>query len=108
LAGRIGRVAPRLDACGRIAADERGSEGDAQRNLRGFGPHVISASMPHHHGLRTAVLSPFAGVLGVVVMAAPSAGCDKDKLNGPEAEVRKTEVKLNLPPVPPFDLPAAP
>ncbi|HEY0993288.1 MAG TPA: hypothetical protein VGD80_39820 [Kofleriaceae bacterium] len=64
--------------------------------------------MPHHHGLRTAVLSPFAGVLGVVVMAAPSAGCDKDKLNGPEAEVRKTEVKLNLPPVPPFDLPAAP
>jgi len=41
-------------------------------------------------------------------MAAPSAGCDKDKLNGPEAEVRKTEVKLNLPPVPPFDLPPAP
>lgn len=64
--------------------------------------------MPHHHGFRTAVPSPFAGVLGVVVLGALSAGCDKDKLNGPEAEVRKTEVKLNLPPVPAFDLPAAP
>lgn len=34
--------------------------------------------------------------------------CDKDKLKGPEAEVRKTDVKVNLPAVPDFALPASP
>ena len=54
--------------------------------------------MPHRHGLRTAVLG------SLVLFAA----CDKDKLKGPEAEVRKTDIKLDLPKVPPFDLPQAP
>ena len=54
--------------------------------------------MPHHHGLRTAVL-------GTVVLLA---GCDKDKLKGPEAEVHKSQVKLNLPAVPAFELPPTP
>jgi hypothetical protein len=54
--------------------------------------------MPHHHGLRTAVL-------GTLVLLG---GCAKDKLKGPEAEVRKSDVKLNLPAVPGFDLPSSP
>ncbi len=54
--------------------------------------------MPHHHGLRTAVL-------GTLILLG---GCDKDKLKGPEAEVHKSEVKLNLPAVPAFDLPSPP
>ena len=41
-------------------------------------------------------------------LVACLAACDKDKLKGPEAEVKKTDVKLDLPAVPPFDLPAAP
>lgn len=36
------------------------------------------------------------------------AACDKDKLKGPDAEVKKTDVKLDLPAVPAFDLPPAP
>jgi hypothetical protein len=36
------------------------------------------------------------------------AACEKDKLKGPEAEVKKTDVKLDLPAVPAFDLPPAP
>ncbi len=35
-------------------------------------------------------------------------GCGKDKLEGPQAEVKKTDVKLDLPAVPAFDLPPAP
>jgi hypothetical protein len=54
--------------------------------------------MPHHHGLCTAVL-------GSLVLFG---GCEQDKLKGPEAEVRKSNVKLNLPAVPSFDLPPAP
>src|SRR3954471_18277263 len=58
--------------------------------------------MPHVLGvLRTTVLT-----LPVVLLAV--AGCDKDKLKGPEAEVKKTDVKLDLPAVPAFDLPPAP
>ena len=66
--------------------------------------------MPHHHGLCTAVLRHFGalGIVGIVGVTSLAAGCDKDKLNGPEAEVRKAEVKLNLPPVPAFDLPPTP
>jgi hypothetical protein len=54
--------------------------------------------MPHHHGLRTTVL----GALALI------AGCDKDSLKGPAAEVHKSDVKLALPAVPAFDLPPAP
>jgi hypothetical protein len=51
-------------------------------------------------------LGVIAFTLPVVLLAA--AGCDKDKLKGPEAEVKKTDVKLDLPAVPAFDLPPAP
>lgn len=44
----------------------------------------------------------------VMPLVACLAACDKDKLKGPEAEVKKTDVKLDLPAVPAFDLPAAP
>jgi hypothetical protein len=47
-----------------------------------------------------------AFTLPVVLLAG--AACDKDKLKGPEAEVKKTDVKLDLPAVPAFDLPPAP
>ncbi len=36
------------------------------------------------------------------------AACDKDKLKGPEAEVKKSDIKVDLPAVPAFDLPPAP
>ena len=42
------------------------------------------------------------------LLALPLVACDKDKLKGPEAEVKKTDVKLDLPAVPAFDLPPAP
>jgi hypothetical protein len=54
--------------------------------------------MPHHYGLRSAIL-------GVIALLG---ACDKDKFKGPEAEVRKSEAKINLPAVPAFDLPASP
>jgi len=54
--------------------------------------------MPHRHGLRTVLA-------GVVLLAG---ACEKDKLKGPEAEVRKPDTKLNLPGVPGFELPAQP
>ncbi|MBA3395038.1 MAG: hypothetical protein H0T89_20495 [Deltaproteobacteria bacterium] len=54
--------------------------------------------MPHRLGLRTVL---FAIIPGVLLVAA----CEKDKLKGPEAEVRKSDIKLNLPPIPAFDLP---
>src|SRR5689334_3996994 len=57
--------------------------------------------MPHCHGMRSIL---FAVVSGLLLTAG---GCEKDKLKGPEAEVRKSDVKLNLPTVPAFDLPAA-
>ncbi len=56
----------------------------------------MTASMPHRLGLRTALFA-------CLILSA----CEKDKLKGPEAEVKKSDVKLNLPPVPAFDLPAA-
>jgi hypothetical protein len=62
--------------------------------------------MAHHHGLRTATLGLLVGVAGLGPLGA---GCDKgDKLKGPEAEVHKSDLKLNLPAVPAFDLPPAP
>jgi len=59
----------------------------------------MTANMPHCLGLRTALLA-------CLVPLALTA-CEKDKLKGPEAEVRKSDVKLSLPPVPDFALPAA-
>ncbi|MFT3691730.1 MAG: hypothetical protein QM831_01230 [Kofleriaceae bacterium] len=56
--------------------------------------------MSHVLGVRTtmfAVLVPFMMV-----------GCGKDQIQGPAAEVKKTDVKLDLPAVPAFDLPPAP
>ncbi len=57
----------------------------------------MTGNMPHHHGLRTVLFSclVFAGA------------CGDDKLKGPEAEVKKSDVKLTIPPVPKFDLPPA-
>ncbi len=54
--------------------------------------------MPHRLGLRTVLFAS-------AVLALPA--CDKDKLTGPEAEVKKTDVKLDLPAVPAFELPPA-
>jgi hypothetical protein len=54
--------------------------------------------MPHHHGLRTAVL-------GTLVLIG---GCEEDQLKGPAAEVRKPDSKISLPAVPSFDLPPTP
>jgi hypothetical protein len=56
----------------------------------------MTASMPHRHGLRTALVLSTCGLL--------TAACGEDKLKGPEAEVRKSDVKLNIPQVPAFDL----
>jgi hypothetical protein len=63
--------------------------------------------MPHHHGLRTAMLGTLALGAGLAGLAG-LGGCDKDKLKGPEAEVHKSEVKVSLPAVPAFDLPGSP
>src|SRR5258706_9196195 len=47
--------------------------------------------------------------LGVCTISLLSlVACGKDKLSGPEAEVKKTEVKVDLPAVPAFDVPPAP
>ena len=37
-----------------------------------------------------------------------ASACDKDKLKGPEAEVKKSDIKVDLPAVPDFALPPAP
>lgn len=58
----------------------------------------MTAIMPHTSGLRTALLC----LLPIAVGA-----CGKDKLKGPEAEVRKAETKIDLPAIPSFELPAA-
>jgi hypothetical protein len=56
--------------------------------------------MPHRHGLRTVL---FAMVPSLLVVAA----CEDKGLKVPDPEVRKSDVKLNLPTLPAFDLPAA-
>ncbi len=53
----------------------------------------MTASMPH---LRTILFVSAFGLL--------AAACGEDKLKGPEAEVRKNDTKLTIPPVPAFDL----
>jgi len=64
--------------------------------------------MAHHHGLRIAML----GTLALSVRgrrAGPRAGwLRQGQAEGPEAEVRKSEVKVSLPGVPAFDLPPSP
>jgi hypothetical protein len=56
----------------------------------------MTGSMPHRSDLRTVLCC-----CAVLVVGA----CEKDKLKGPEAEVRKSEAKLSIPAVPGFELP---
>src|SRR3569623_1959097 len=58
--------------------------------------------MPHVLGVRT-ITSAW-----LVASLIACAGCDKDKLKGPEAEVKKSDIKVDLPAVPDFALPPAP
>src|SRR5688572_28929307 len=60
--------------------------------------------MPNRQGFRAISLPCLVALAGSCTLVA----CDKDKLKGPEAEVKKTDVKLDLPAVPAFDLPPAP
>ena len=57
--------------------------------------------MPHVLRFRTLSLACLA------CLPLASAACDKG-LSGPKAEVKKSDIKLDLPPVPDFTLPAAP
>jgi hypothetical protein len=59
----------------------------------------MTSTMPHTSGLRTVL---FASLIPLAL-----AACEKDKLKGPEAEVKKSDVKLSLPAVPGFELPAS-
>lgn len=59
--------------------------------------------MSHVLGVRTTI---FACLVPLLIPLA--SGCGKDQLQGPAAEVKKTDVKLDLPAVPAFDLPPAP
>jgi hypothetical protein len=61
----------------------------------------MTRSMPHRSGPRTVLV----GALGPAVMLLGLTACEKDKLKGPEAEVKKSDVKLSLPAVPGFELP---
>jgi len=45
--------------------------------------------------------------LVALVMIIGSSACDKAELTGAKAEVKKTDVKLDLPPVPKFDIPTS-
>ncbi len=58
----------------------------------------MTATMPHTPGLRTVLFCLVPLTLGA---------CEKDKLKGPEAEVRKADVKVSLPAVPDFQLPSS-
>ncbi len=51
--------------------------------------------LPHRHGLRTVLFTS---------LTLLTVACGEDKLKGPEAEVQKQTAKLNIPPVPAFDL----
>jgi hypothetical protein len=63
----------------------------------------MTADMAHRH-LRAVRLLALGLNFGLVLVPA----CDKGGLSGPEAEVGKSNVKMNLPPVPNFELPPAP
>ncbi|MEO6776191.1 MAG: hypothetical protein ABI467_24775 [Kofleriaceae bacterium] len=60
--------------------------------------------MSHVLGVRTTI---FACLVPLLIPLA-GAGCGKDQIQGPAAEVKKTDVKLDLPAVPAFELPPAP
>lgn len=62
----------------------------------------MTRSMPHRHGLRTALLR---GLVPALALALAGTACQGDKLKGPAAEVKKSETKVNLPQVPGFELP---
>jgi hypothetical protein len=55
----------------------------------------MTASMPHRHGLRTVL---FVCALGL------TAACGEDGVKVPQPEVLPNATKLNIPPVPAFDL----
>ena len=55
--------------------------------------------MPHTSGLRTLLVTS--------LLPLALGACEKDKLKGPDAEVKKGDAKMNLPAVPAFELPAA-
>ena len=59
----------------------------------------MTADMPLSSGLRNALVG--------LVLVSTLGACEKDKLKGPEAEVKKADVKMNLPAVPDFALPSA-
>jgi hypothetical protein len=60
--------------------------------------------MPHHVGVRTISLP----VALAAIASIGFGGCGKDQLSGPKAEVGKADVKIDMPAVPSFDLPAPP
>lgn len=59
--------------------------------------------MPHLHGLRTALLRGLVPALALALLGG-ATGCETDKLKGPAAEVKKSDIKVNLPDVPGFEL----
>lgn len=66
--------------------------------------------MPRVPALSVPRTRPFGGsrsLLPLLVCAFGLAACGKSQLKGPEAEVKAHNVKLDLPAVPAFDLPAA-
>lgn len=65
----------------------------------------MTGSMPHRPGLRTLLWSCSLSLATLTTLSL--AGCEKDKLAGPQAEVKKSDVKVTLPAVPGFELPAA-
>jgi len=56
--------------------------------------------MSHVLGVRTTIVA--------CLVPLAIGACGKDQIQGPAAEVKKTDVKLDLPAVPAFDLPPAP
>ena len=46
------------------------------------------------------------GALALSALLATAAGCPKDEFEGPKAEVSETNIKLDLPAVPDFKMPA--
>jgi len=90
-------MAPRFGASRRVAG-EQSKDCREDSDLSDPGHHVMTGTMPHTPGLRTVLLC---------LLPLAAGACEKDKLKGPEAEVRKSDVKLTLPAVPAFDLPAA-
>ena len=64
----------------------------------------MTRSMPHRHGLRSAMSRGLSPALALAVLGGATA-CESDKLKGPAAEVKKNDAKVNLPAVPGFELP---